>query len=59
MIQEIRRWYNELTPEQRLKFAALSIFMGEERVAAELVDTPDIDVLFARVAERVYAEKVV
>lgn len=55
MPRAILEWVSNLTCDQRLKWAALVAFMGEERVAAELVNTPCIDALFSAVAERIYA----
>lgn len=57
-MEHVQQWYSEMSPQTKLKFYALTQLMGAERVAAELVDVDDIDELFERVADRVYASAV-
>jgi type II secretory pathway component PulM len=47
-------WYAQLSPREKLMFAALTVFLGEEEVANALVDNPSIDDLFDEVAHRIY-----
>lgn len=57
-MSQIEQWYSKMSPQGKLKFAALTQLMGAERVAAELVDIGDIDELFCRVANRVYTDDI-
>lgn len=51
---DARKWYNNLTPEQKLKFAALTALYGAESVSEALTVNNDIDILFSAVANKVY-----
>ncbi|EPZ47698.1 hypothetical protein [Alicyclobacillus acidoterrestris] len=50
----VERWYATLTPQAKLKFAALTALYGQERIADALCDINDIDQLFDLIAQRVY-----
>lgn len=53
----VEGWMARMNNEERFKFACLTMFMGEEKVASELVKCNDINLLFSSVAERVYTHQ--
>lgn len=53
-MSEAQEFYDSLSPEGKMKLAALSLIMGNERVGAALTECNDIDELFSTIANMVY-----
>lgn len=50
----VEAWYTNLSPIEKMEFAALSVIMGNERVSSELAKCNSVTALFERVAHQVY-----